>query len=98
MKIVHHFGAGVYIKETHFEAGEWGEKHAHSHDHLSLLASGTVRLKVDGEAQEITGPMVVTVKAGKVHQVLAITNAVWNCIHATDCTDPAQIDNVLKED
>lgn len=95
MKIVHHFGAGVYIKETFFDAGEGGEKHIHNFDHLSVLVSGTVKLYVDGVASIKTAPEVITIQAGKLHQVIALTDAVWHCTHATNCTDPDQVDSAL---
>jgi quercetin dioxygenase-like cupin family protein len=97
MNIFHHFSSGVYVKETHFFAGESGEKHVHQFDHLSTLAAGIVRLQVDEEVSTITGPSVITVKAGKAHKVTALTDCVWLCIHATDCTDPEQIDHQILE-
>ncbi len=42
MDVIHHFGSGMYIKETRFKAGDWGEKHTHSFDHLSVLVSGRI--------------------------------------------------------
>lgn len=95
MDIAHHFGGGVYIKETHFKAGEVGEKHTHSFEHLSVLVKGSVELKVDGVSIYLEAPKVLTIKAEKVHQVFALTDVTWLCIHATDCVDPEQIDNVL---
>lgn len=97
MKIIHRFGGGVYVKETHFEAGEFGEKHTHDFDHLSYLVSGTARLRVDEEIQILTGPMAVNVQAGKAHRVLALTDIVWLCVHATACTDPDQVDEKIME-
>lgn len=97
MKIIHHFGGGVYVKETQFQAGESGQKHVHQFDHLSTLVAGIVRLQIDEKVSTITGPAVITVKAGKVHKVTAVTDCVWLCIHATDCTDPEQIDNHILE-
>jgi quercetin dioxygenase-like cupin family protein len=97
MKIIHHFSSGVYVKESHFLAGESGEKHIHDFDHLSTLATGVVWLQIDEEAAQVTGPAVITVKAGRAHKVTAITDCVWLCIHATDCTDPEQIDNHILE-
>lgn len=97
MDIVHHFGGGMYIKETKFKAGEWGEKHTHSFEHLSILASGKVQLTIDNVSVELVGPQILTVQADKVHQVLALTDVVWLCCHSTDCTDPDEIDTVLIE-
>lgn len=97
MKIVHHFGGGVYVKETFFDAGERGEKHVHDFEHLSTLVSGVVRLRVDQAVQVLTGPKVITIQAGKVHEVTAITPAIWHCTHATECTDPLMVDQKLLE-
>jgi len=97
MRIVHHFGGGVYVKETFFDAGESGEKHMHGFDHLSTLVAGRVRLHVDDVALVLAGPAVLTIKANKAHRVEAITDAIWHCTHATDCTDPAQVDERIME-
>jgi len=45
--IEHHFSAGVYAKETRIPAGNVLVQHKHKHDHLSILASGSIELKVD---------------------------------------------------
>lgn len=97
LNITHHFGGGVYIKETRFNEGEMGEKHTHSFDHLSYLVCGKVKLMVDGVSIYLEGPKALTIKADKVHQVYCLTDTTWLCIHATDCTDPEEIDTVLIE-
>jgi quercetin dioxygenase-like cupin family protein len=93
--IEHHFGGGVYAKETHIPAGLALTQHRHQFDHLSILASGRVRVSVDGEAREVQGPACIVIQAGKAHEVVAITDAVWYCVHATECTDPARVDHEL---
>lgn len=98
MEIQHFFGGGVYVKETRFKAGEYGEKHIHEFSHLSTLVSGTAGIQVDEEVQIFEAPFVMVVEAGKFHQVMAITDVVWHCIHATDCTDANHIDNVLTKE
>ena len=95
MKINHIFSSGVYIKETHFLAGESGEKHTHEYNHLSILASGKVELVIDGVSVFKTAPEVITITAGRSHRVIALTDATWLCCHATDCTDPDLVDGVL---
>ncbi len=98
LPIKHHFGGGIYIKETHLKAGEMGEKHKQNVEHLSYLVSGKVKLVIDGDVtRTMVGPEALTVQADKIHQVHALTDVVWLCCHATDCTDPAQIDNVIIE-
>lgn len=93
--ITHHFAGGVYAKQVLIPAGYALVQHKHAHDHLSFLAAGTVEVQVDGVSQTHSGPVALTIHAGKHHGVKALTDAVWLCIHATDCEDEAEIDQVL---
>jgi len=96
--ISHHFGAGVYAKETRIPAGSILVQHKHKHDHLSVLASGSVELIVDGFKSVVNAPACLTIEANKHHGVKSLTDVVWYCIHATECTDMNEIDNVLIVD
>lgn len=93
--ISHHFGGGVYAKETRVPAGMVLVQHKHEHDHLSVLALGRVQIEVDGVRSELEGPACITITAGKYHGIKALTDVVWYCIHATDCTDPDKVDEVF---
>ena len=93
--IHHHFSSGVYAKETRIPAGYVLVQHAHKHDHLSILASGSVEMVVDGVRSVIEAPACLTIAAGKHHGVKSLTDVVWYCVHATDCTDEDNIDEVL---
>ena len=95
--ISHHFGGGVYVKETAFPAGSVLVQHRHTFEHLSYLVSGTVIVEVDGGQRELTGPACLTIEAHKHHGVKALTDCVWLCIHATDCVDADHVDEVLIE-
>lgn len=97
--IVHHFGGGIYAKQTTIPAGLVLSQHKHTHDHLSLLTHGSVIVAVDGITTKHTAtpgaPVVLTIPAGKTHKVEALTDVVWFCIHATDETDPEKVDHEL---
>lgn len=93
--ISHHFSAGVYAKETRIPAGHVLVQHKHKFSHLSILASGSIELMVDGERKIIHAPACLTIEADKHHGVKSLTDVVWYCIHATDCTDTDEIDEVL---
>jgi quercetin dioxygenase-like cupin family protein len=93
--IKHHFSAGMYAKETHIPAGHILVQHKHKFDHLSILASGSVELMVDGERQIVHAPACLTIEANKHHGVKSLTDVVWYCVHATECTDADDIDEVL---
>ena len=93
--IEHYFGAGVYAKEARIPAGQVLVQHKHKFDHLSILASGSIELMVDGNRTIVHAPTCLTIEANKHHGVKSITDVVWYCIHATDCTDTDEIDEVL---
>lgn len=93
--IQHHFTAGVYAKEVHIPAGMLLVSHSHPHDHLSILASGRIVLTVNGVATEMTGPRAINILARHEHTVVALTDSVWFCIHATEETDPAKVDGAI---
>ena len=94
-QIHHHFAAGVYAKETRIPAGHTLVQHKHHFDHLSILASGSVELMVNGDRQVVHAPACLTIKANKHHGVKSLTDTVWYCIHATDCANAEDIDEVL---
>lgn len=93
--VVHHFSDGLYAKEMVIPAGHFAVSHAHAYDHLSILAKGHATVEVDGVTTEYTAPACINIAAGKHHEVVAITDIVWFCVHATDETDPDCIDEVL---
>ena len=93
--INHHFSAGVYTKETLIPAGHVLVQHKHKFSHLSILASGSIELMVDGERKIIHAPACLTIEADKHHGVKSLTDVVWYCIHATECTDLDEVDEVL---
>jgi quercetin dioxygenase-like cupin family protein len=93
----HHFGAGVYLRETHLAKNMAVVSHAHKYDHLSVLASGTVLVSTDTEENTYTAPAVIEIKAGVMHKVVALAPSVWFCVHATDETDAEKVDRVLVQ-
>ena len=95
--IHHHFSSGVYAKETRIPAGFILVQHVHKHDHLSILASGSVEMVVDNVKSVIHAPACLTIAAGKHHGIKSLTDVVWYCVHATNCTDENEVDEVLVE-
>lgn len=81
--IKHHIGADVYIREGLLKQGERIEKHTHNYDHFSILGSGAVTVLVGGVMYPFYAPALIEIKAGMQHEVLAMTDATWFCIHGT---------------
>lgn len=98
VEFIHHFNDGEYRKECRLPAGAAMGKHVHSFDHFSELSEGVAVVGVDGVPQTFTAPARILIQAGKVHEVHALTDIVWWCIHKTDETDPEKIDHVLIEE
>lgn len=90
---------GVYAKELHIPAGFFLVSHRHAYDHLAILASGSVDLSVRSQetttTSRLNGPTAIAISRGDEHTVRAITDAVWFCIHPTDETDPARVDEAI---
>lgn len=72
----------LWVKSYTVKAGEMIAQHRHEFDHVTVVATGTVRLWIDDQDQgEITGPKPVTVRALAEHKLLAVTDAVLICVH-----------------
>lgn len=94
----HHFNSGVYSREMHLPEGWAAETHKHKFSHMSILASGKVKVTIDNIVTEYTAPVVVSIEAGKVHGIYAYTDSIWFCIHATEETEVLNLDKILIEE
>jgi mannose-6-phosphate isomerase-like protein (cupin superfamily) len=85
--------ANLFSKMMHFRhAGDFEVGHEHNFDHLTLLAKGKLKVTVDGAATEFTAPHMIYIKAGKVHELVALEDeTVAYCIHALRDKDNAEI-------
>jgi quercetin dioxygenase-like cupin family protein len=96
--ISHHFVGGVYAKEMRIKDGYMVKQHAHEYDHLSYLVSGCVIVETDDEQNTYYGPCAIPIPAHVSHSVTPVNgDAVWLCVHKTDCEDIASVDEVLIE-
>jgi quercetin dioxygenase-like cupin family protein len=64
-------------------------QHVHTHDHITLVSSGSVEAWQDGESIGVfNAPSIVKIPAGKKHAFLALTdNVVVCCLHNLRGTD-----------
>jgi quercetin dioxygenase-like cupin family protein len=74
----------VFARQMHFKnAGDVEQGHTHPYDHLSLLAKGSVRIEVNGEATDFVAPHMIWVRADQEHKLTALSDGtVIYCIHA----------------
>jgi hypothetical protein len=91
LDVLHHFGGGVYIKQSLIPAGHTLVQHKHKFEHMTILAIG--QAIVDGIVRN--GPQVFVIPAEQYHGARTVTDCVWFCVHATDECDAEKVDDVL---
>jgi len=92
--------ANLFSRQMHFKkAGDLERGHTHPFDHLTLLASGSLRVTVNGNTTDFQAPHMIYIKAEHNHELVALEdNTVAYCIHALrdgngvdDIIDPKSI-------
>lgn len=91
--------ANLFSRQMHFiHAGDTELGHTHQFDHLTLLASGSLRVTVEGNTTDFKAPHMIYIHKDKTHELVALEdNTVAFCIHALrgkddgDILDPAMI-------
>ena len=73
----------LFTRMMHFEkAGDTEQGHTHPFDHLSLVASGKIKITVDGQETIFTAPHMVYIHKDKNHELVALEdNTTVCCIH-----------------
>ena len=77
-------GAGVLVKQVLIERGMQVVQHKHRYAHLSILQYGHVTISTDQWTRQMHGPDSIVIEAGINHMVIAHTDSMWLCVHATD--------------
>ena len=92
--------ANVYSRQMFFRhAGDYEQGHTHEFDHLTLLASGSLRVTVDGQVTVFKAPHMIYIHKDKMHELVALEdNTVAFCIHALrdmegNVIDPTMVPN-----
>lgn len=88
----------VFVKLHHFlRAGDTHQGHAHTFDHITLLASGAVRMVHDNGEAEYKAPHLIVTPKGITHQFTALEpNTIFCCVHAI--RDGDGVDDVASQD
>lgn len=92
--------ANLYSRMMHFKkSGDIEYGHKHPFDHLTLLASGSIKITADGVESTFQAPHMIYIHKNKNHELVALEdNTVAYCIHALrngngvdDILDPSMI-------
>jgi quercetin dioxygenase-like cupin family protein len=89
----------LWLRQMVFDkAGDSNLGHAHTYDHVTLLAKGSVRVVVNDEPTIFLAPHMIYIVAGKIHYIEALEdNTVAYCVHALrdaethEIIDPDQV-------
>ena len=81
-----HMCEGLFVKHAIFAAGTYIPQHSHASDHLSVIATGAVRVWADGDLLgEFHAPAGIVIKARVLHLFLALEPMTTVlCIHRTN--------------
>jgi quercetin dioxygenase-like cupin family protein len=97
--------ANLYVRQMHFkEQGVCEQGHAHSFDHLTLLASGQLQVEANGKTTVFIAPTMIYINADIEHKLTALMpNTVAYCVHglrdtekSDDIIDPKMIPNGVE--
>ena len=91
----HHFSDNLYAKEMVIPAGYIAGMHKHKYSHLSILAKGRALIRTEEYNREVEAPYCLDMEADIKHEIQALEDCVWFCIHATDETNVSKVDEVL---
>jgi quercetin dioxygenase-like cupin family protein len=88
--------ANMFVRQMHFkEAGSCEQGHAHTFDHLTLLASGKLLVEANGETTEYTAPTMIYIDSEVEHKLTALEpETVAYCIHGLRDTNKS--DDILS--
>lgn len=96
LRVEHRFYPGLYVRTLYIPAGTLATSKIHLSEHPFVVLSGMIAVY-----SERTGPVVVQgphfgeTKPGDRRVGLAITDTVWVSFHATEKTDPDEIEREI---
>lgn len=88
---------GVFIKQMAMALkGTFVAQHSHTYDHVSMLATGSVRIFADAEVLgEFKAPCGILIKAGVKHTIESLEpNTIIYCVHNLHGRDDVDINEL----
>jgi hypothetical protein len=92
----HHFGPGIYIRESFMPAGTYVMGHAHKCEHTNIMLKGKMAVIVNGEAKVIEGPCIFIGQPGRKFAYI-IEDTIFQNIYATTETDIEKLEDMFVE-
>jgi hypothetical protein len=79
------FVGNIWVRQNYLEkAGDKVGGHIHHFDHVSLLAKGSVEVRIDGkEPHTFTAPTFIVIRKNHRHEITALEDDTsWYCVFA----------------
>lgn len=95
LPIQHNFAPGVYARTMCARAGSLIIGKIHKTSHLNMLLAGSVRVVTEHGSEIINAPCVFTSQPGTQRVGYVLEDLIWTCIHVTDETDVAKIEDFV---
>ena len=98
LPVIHHCGAGIYIRELHMPAGMVVVGHRHTEDGMNVMLTGKMALiNESGELEYLEAPQTFESKAGVRKAAYIMEEVIWQNVFATKETDVATLEDQLIE-
>lgn len=89
----HHFAPGSYAREMFLPKGLVVVGKIHKHAHVNVISQGHVRVFTEQEGTlELRAPLTFISSPGTKRVVEVLEDTVWTTVHATESTDPDEIE------
>lgn len=93
-QIRHIHSDGVYIKAFRVPAGLQFYTKRFADEHISILGHGSVIVEKGDKKFKVVAPAHVVIDAMTRCKIVTLEDSVWYCIHATNETDQAVLDEL----
>ena len=91
-RITHYFAPGMYAREMWMPKDCLITGKIHKTEHLNMLSQGKVSVSNQGKSITMTAPHTFVSPIGTKRAIYAHEDSTWTTIHATDLTDPDEIE------
>lgn len=74
----------LYMRQMRFEnVGDVEHGHCHVFDHITLLATGSLKIRAQGQETVFQAPAAIKILANEIHELEAVeANTLAYCVHA----------------
>lgn len=95
LKVVHHFGGGIYARELHIPAGTVLTGKIHKTENMNIMSRGELSVLTEDGVKRVKAPFTVVSPPGTKRVAYAHEDTVWTTLHATNERDVEKIESVF---